>query len=133
MDKYNALELISAIASLVSEDNQFDKIVLTVEDKSKGQVKMRLYRGKGKKALRKTYIVDLVTNAKMALIGVKSRMPRIKGKGIPSWAGQKARQPSNVVEAADMNILLAGLGISDVRVIPSNDTIIVGTVIRPKK
>lgn len=132
MNKSNASELISAIASLVSADNQFDKIVLTSENKKKGQIMMKLYRGKGKKALRKTYIINLVTNAKMALVGVKSRVPRIKGKAIPNWVGQLSRQPQHVIEAADMNIMLASLGILEVRVLPHNGSTVVGKVVKPK-
>lgn len=133
MNKGNVSELLSIIASLVSIDNQFDKIVITREVEIKGAVRLELYRGKGKKSLRKTFIVNLVRNARMALIGAKSRVPRIEGKGIANWTGQLTTQPKHVVEAADMNIVLVGLGITEIRVIPYNGKFVVGKVVRPKR
>ena len=132
MAKNTATTLVSLVSELVG-NNHFDKIVITNENKSKGDIRVELYRGNGKKALRKTVIVNLITNAAHVLLGYRSRVPLISGRGIPTWSGHKKTQPKNVVEAAAMNSLLEQLGITDVRVIPHEGTTTLGEVVRPKE
>ena len=130
----NNIELFKLVSDLTDLHSKFDKITITSENKKEGKVRVLLTKAKGKKeVVIREIILDFVTNASQEILGYRSRMPRVTGKGIPSWSGQLSKQPDIITNSAHANSLLAALGIKDVRVVPSNDGLKVAHVVPPEK